>query len=398
MPIDRELIASEFPGAEGQVYLDCAARGLTPRRARTAVDAVLDAGMDGTGDKEAMFASIERVRSGFARMIHADADDIAITKNVSEGLNAIIASLGLTAGDNVVLCTDLEHPNNVYPWLHLRERLGVEVRNIPSGGDTMPVEQMIAAIDDRTRCVTVASVSFSPGFQTDMASLGVACRKHGAFYLVDGVQSVGIVETNIDDLKIDGLAVSTQKGLLGLYGMGLVYCRRQWADRMTPVYLARFGVDLGSGVHEAALGSDNYELMPGARRFDLGNYNYVGAAAAAESIDLLNELQVPEIESHVRTLTHRLADGLLELDLPVAGGAAGDHLTSLVCVGHEGSGHDSTEDEDMESLSRHFSENGVKHSIRRGRIRLSLHVYNTADDVAAVLSLAKSWREGWAAA
>lgn len=398
MAIDHKLIASEFPGADGQVYLNCAARGLTPKRARSAVDVVLDGGMDGSGDKDAMFASVERVRSGFAQMIHADTDEIAITKNVSEGLNAIIAALDLTPGDNVVLCADLEHPNNVYPWLHLRERLGVEVRTVPADGDAMPVEQMIAAIDERTRCVTVASVSFSPGFRTDMAPLGAACRERDAFFLVDGVQSVGIVETDVNDLHIDGLAVSTQKGLLGLYGMGLVYCRRQWADRLTPVYLARFGVDLGSGVHEAALGSDNYELMPGARRFDLGNYNYVGSAAAAESIDLLNEIKVPIIESHVRTLTHQLANGLLELGLPVAGGAAGAHLTSLICIGHEGSGHDSTDDEEMESLSRHLSANSVKHSIRRGRIRLSLHVYNTADDVEEVLSLAKSWRQGRAAA
>ena len=116
-----------------------------------------------------------------------------------------------------------------------------------------------------------------------MAPLGAACRERGIFFLVDAVQSVGIIDTNVKNLNIDGLAVSTQKGLLGLYGMGLMYCRREWANKLTPVYLARCGVNLGGGMHEAALGSANYELMPGARRFDLGNYNYVGSAAAAES-------------------------------------------------------------------------------------------------------------------
>jgi len=398
MPLDLDLISEQFPGAANQVYLNCAARGLTPRSARKAVDAVLDGGMDGSGDKDAMFGSVERVRSGLAQMIHADADEVAITKNVSEGLNAIISALDLKAGDNVVLCPDLEHPNNVYPWLHLRERLGVEVRTVVGEDGHIPVNRMIDAMDERTRCVTVASVSFSPGFRTDMAPLGAACRERGAFFLVDGVQSVGIVETDVNALKIDGLAVSTQKGLLGLYGMGLVYCRRVWAERLTPVYLARFGVDLGGGAHEAALGSDNYKLMPGARRFDLGNHNYVGAAAAAESIDLLNVIGIPSIEAHVGDLTRRLAAGLLDLDLPVAGGEPGAHLTSLICVGRDGGGHDSTDDTEMASLSNFLLENNVKHSIRKGRIRLSLHLYNTEEDVAEVLTLTKSWRGARAAA
>ena len=397
MPLDLDLISEQFPGAANQVYLNCAARGLTPRSARKAVDAVLDGGMDGSGDKDAMFGSVERVRSGLAQMIHADADEVAITKNVSEGLNAIISALDLKAGDNVVLCPDLEHPNNVYPWLHLRERLGVEVRTVVGEDGHIPVNRMIDAMDERTRCVTVASVSFSPGFRTDMAPLGAACRERGAFFLVDGVQSVGIVETDVNALKIDGLAVSTQKGLLGLYGMGLVYCRRVWAERLTPVYLARFGVDLGGGAHEAALGSDNYKLMPGARRFDLGNHNYVGAAAAAESIDLLNVIGIPSIEAHVGDLTRRLAAGLLDLDLPVAGGEPGAHLTSLICVGRDGGGHDSTDDTEMASLSNFLLENNVKHSIRKGRIRLSLHLYNTEEDVAEVLALTKSWRGASAA-
>ncbi len=82
---------------------------------------------------------------------------------------------------------------------------------------------------------------------------------------------------------IDALAVSTQKGLLGLYGMGFLYCRQAWADQMQPAYLARFGVDLGDA-HEAAIGSDFYTLMPAARRFDLGNYHFLGCAAANASM------------------------------------------------------------------------------------------------------------------
>jgi cysteine desulfurase/selenocysteine lyase len=346
-----------------------------------------------------MFDSIDDVRSGFARMINAAPDEIAMIKNVSEGLNIIAAALDLQSDDNVILCPELEHPNNVYPWLHLRERLGVEIRAIEGQDGHMPISEMIDAMDDRTRCVSVASVSFSPGFRSDIAPLGQACRDRGVFHLVDAVQSVGILETDVEALQIDALSVSTQKGLLGLYGMGMLYCRRGWAQRLTPAYLARLGVDLGDEAHEADLGSDNYRLMPDARRFDLGNHNYVGAIAADAALKLLNGIGTAAIEAHVTALAEKLASGFIDLGLPVAGGASGAHIGSIVCVGRHGAGgHDTTDDTEIAELSAHLTENGVQHSIRRGLIRLSLHVYNTEEDVERTLALAADWRSARRAA
>ena len=102
-----------------------------------------------------------------------------------------------------------------------------------------------------------------------------------------------------------------KKGLLGLYGLGFLYCRRKWADRLEPAYLARFGVDLGDA-HEADGAISAYRLMPGARRFDLGNYNFAGAAAVDKSLEMLLDMGTQTIESHVVSLTAaagRGADG-----------------------------------------------------------------------------------------
>ncbi len=191
-------------------------------------------------------------------------DEIAFTKNVSEGLNMVATALPWQAGDNVVVCPELEHPNNVYCWLNLR-RHGVNVRTVQARDGHLPVDDMAQRIDDRTRAVTASTVTFAPGFRTDIDALGRICRDRGMFFLVDAAQSCGVLHTDVAASHIDGLAVSTQKGLLGLYGMGFLYCRREWAEQMQPAYLARFGVDLGDA-HEASLGSDAYKLMPGARR------------------------------------------------------------------------------------------------------------------------------------
>jgi selenocysteine lyase/cysteine desulfurase len=384
-----------FPGARDKVYMGVPARGLPPRAGRAALDAYLDQYVDGTIDKDANFEAIERVRAKYARLINAESDEIAFTKNVSEGLNHIAASLPWQAGDNVVMCRELEHPNNIYPWLNLQERFGVEVRAIPDRDGAVDVEAMVAAIDSRTRLLTVASVTFAPGFRTDVETLGRACRENDVFFLVDGVQSVGVIETDVRRLMIDGMAVSTQKALLGLYGMGFLYCRQEWADRIRPAALARFSVDLGGDVHEATMGDDGYDLMPGARRFDIGNYNFPAAIAVEPSLDLLLELGPSAIEAYACGLSHRLAAGLHQLGLPVSGGPPGPHLAHIVTAGdYKPDQHDASGDPETDALYHHLSENDVHLTVRRGMLRFGLHIYNDESDVERVLDLVKDWQAG----
>lgn len=381
-----------FPGAVRSVYMDVAVRGLLSTMTRRAVDQFLDEHMYEGGNKARMFDTVERARGRFADLVGAAPEEISITKNVSDGLNVIAGALPWRAGDNVVLCPTLEHPNNVYPWLNVARRVGVEVRAVPPADGHIPIDALAQAMDDRTRLVTVPSVTFSPGFVTPVRPLADACRRRGVFFLVDAAQSIGVLHTDVQELGADAMTVATQKGLLAFYGIGFLYCRREWAERLWPAALARFGVDLGGDAHETALGHQALTLAPGARRFDLGNYNYIGAAAADASIAFLMEIGTREIEAHVRPLAARLASGLLDLGLPVVGGPPGPHLGHIVAVGVAGSGrHDSADDPAMNDLHRHLLEHGVRLSVRRGVLRFSLHVYNDQADVERVLELVSDW-------
>ena len=288
------------------------------------------------------------------------------------------------------MCPQLEHPNNIYLWLNL-QRFGVETRYVNHRDGYMPVDEMIAAIDERTRILTVSSVSFSPGFRTDIDKLGRACRERGVLFLVDGAQSVGVLHTDVKASNIDALAVSTQKGLLALYGMGYLYVRRPLAEKMTPPYVARFGIDMGKAdAHESDVGDRSFKFMPAARRFDLGNYNFAGVCAANASLELLLKLGTKNIEAHAVNLAHTLANRFIELGLPVCGGKPGPHIGEIVTVGSYGSGGDkASSDEKMNKLYAHLSANKVKLSMRRGVLRFSFHAYNNMDDVERVLELAK---------
>jgi selenocysteine lyase/cysteine desulfurase len=322
-------------------------------------------------------------------LIGADADEIAYTKNISEGLNMIATGLPWQPGDNVVLCPELEHPNNVYAWLNLKQH-GVEVRMVPPRDGRIDPDAFVERMDSRTRVATVSTVTFAPGFRTDVDTLGRICRSRDVLLLVDAAQSVGVLHTDVRASSIDALAVSTQKGLLALYGMGFLYCRREWAERMKPAYLARFGVDLGDA-HEASLGAHAFTLAAGARRFDLGNYNFVATAAVDASMQQLLRWGPHEIERHVLRHSHALARGFLQLDLPVTGGEPGPHLVNIVTVGNMSAAHYGAGDERYHALYEHLVANGVKLSMRRGMLRFSLHVYNNADDVGRVLELTREF-------
>ena len=381
-----------FPGAERQVYLDVAARGLVPAPVRDAVAAYIDACVDGTSDKDRLRQEVDETRAAFARLIGAEPEEIGITKNVSEGLNLFVASLEWGAGDNVVVCPDLEHPNNIYLWYNLTRRHGVEVRAIPpEPAGRMPVAAMVQAMDERTRVVTFPTISFAPGFVTETAPLVEAARAVGALTLADGAQSIGARATDVHALGYDALAVSTQKCLFGLYGFGFLFVRRTVADALLPVHLARYGVDLGDA-HETAYAEGELVYQPGARRFDLGNYNYLGMTAARTSLALVERIGVDRIETHVRALAARLAEGLIEQGLPVVGGRPGPHLAHIVSVGSIGSGrHYTADDPEMNELHRRLTEHGVRHSLRSGVLRFALAAYNDEGDVERVLELTRAW-------
>jgi selenocysteine lyase/cysteine desulfurase len=255
----------------------------------------------------------------------------------------------------------------------------------------MPVNQMIGAMDSRTRVVACSLVSFTPGFLTDAMKLGDACRKAGVLTVVDGAQGIGIVHVDVRKTAIDVLSVSTQKGLCALYGLGFLYVRSNVAEALSPAYLSRFGVDLGDA-HEATADIDNYRLMPSARRFEVGNYNYLGAVAVEPSLEIIESVGTETIQSHVTMLGHALASRLLELGIPVYGGNPGPHMAHVIALGNGFDPHHSeNDDSDISSFARMLRDAGIRLSVRRGMIRLSLHLYNDRDDVEGVVDAARRW-------
>ena len=381
-------IRREFPGTDKWIYFETSARGLMPIGARDAVARYLDDRIYEGGAQGTMLDKLERVRGKFARLIGAAPDEIAIVKNVSEGINAIVTSLAWQRGDNAVLCADIEHPNSIYALYNMRDRHGIEVRTVPATADfATPIEAIAKTIDDHTRMVIASTVTYTTGARSDLDALGKLCRERDIVLLVDGAQSVGALELDMRKTPLDAMTVGASKYLCGPYGFGFLYVRRERAERMQPGNLARYGIDLGDA-HEGEKGGDQYKLMPAARRFELGSYNYAGANAIDVSLDLIAGVGVPTIEQHVLSLARAFTAGLLKLNLPVMSGKLDRHFSHVVIVGKPGP--DATTGALLQTLHAHLFENRVKASIRHGRLRFAFHFYNTLEEVDKVLALLRA--------
>lgn len=291
-------------------------------------------------------------------------------------------------GRNIVLTASAEHPNNLYPWLRQQKR-GMELRIVPeSPGGAIDTEAMIAAVDDRTLLMTCPSVSFAPGFRSDLRRLGEVCRKRDIFFLVDGVQTAGILHHDLSQEPIDGFATSASKGLLGAYGIGFLYLSERWIDRLVPAYLSRPAVYQETEDH-SSMGDFDYALQPNSRRFEVGSYNLAGAYAVSASLELLLALGSEAIEARVLGLAGDLRDGLACTTFaPLVTVAEATAMAShIVTVGQlDAGGHDVSTDPRIMALSAHLKGQRITHSIRRGQIRMALRAFNNQQDVAATVA------------
>lgn len=364
----------EFRVFANRRYIDVASRAPMADRVASAVEDYLDVCRSRGADKEQWLARAEDIRRRLADLLGAAPDEVAFTKNTSDGLNTIATALGLGEGDNVIVAPELEHANNVYPWLNLRRR-GIEIRMLPLRDAGFDLDALTAAIDAKTRVVTLSGLSSMTGARPDLDAVAGICRPRGIFTLVDAAQSAGILDVDLSLTGIDALTAATQKGLLSMYGLGFLYCRAEAAQRLDPPFLSVPSVTR-TGLHESDLGEYTFDVAPAARRFETGNYNFAGLFALQAALTFYDEYPLSTVDVHVTRLATQLIEGLAELGCEVITPAEPTLRAGIVAFTTPDVHHTLTVLE-----QRH-----VRISVRRGRLRASFHLYNTTEDVDALLA------------
>lgn len=361
-------LRSLFPVTESHVYLNHA--GIAPQAdpVREAQIRVINKLARGSlAYDEELIATFFSVHQKLARLINAQPDEITLTQNTSSGLNLVAQGLHLPAGSNIVLA-DVEFPSNVYPWMnYVRQHPDVTLRRIPADNGGLTVAALEAHADAHTALVAVSTVQFLTGHRSDVCALGQWCRERDITFVVDGIQSLGHVPLDVRADNVHYLAAGGMKSLLGTPGQGFAFFRRDLLDAHDPPVVGATSVtDFmdWTNIH--------FDLRPEAARYELGTPNVAGLVGLNAAVDLLLSLGIAHIDAWTWSLADALIDDLqrlgYELLTPRDSHA---HIVSWI-------------PRDMAAEADALSSAGLVLTPGSGRIRASMHAYNTYDDVARI--------------
>jgi len=307
-----------------------------------------------------------------AQLVRATPGEIVMTSNTSHGLNIVANGLNWQPGDNVVI-PETEFPANVYPWRNLARR-GVEIRLVPVRDNRILVDDVAARCDAHTRLVAVSFVEFCTGYRNDLAALGEMCRERNIPLCVDGIQGLGALDLDVNTVPLDFLATGAAKWLMGPVGVGFLYLRQPWIEKL----------DLTMAGWRGVQEPDDYFRYDSpwaldARRFEIGSLNLLGVIGLAASLKMLLEIGLPNIEKCVLDLTWFLIEGLKRRGYQVISPhATPAERSGIVSFYHE---HHPTGE-----LFARLKAARVIVSQRGPYIRVSPHFYNTLDDLEHLFS------------
>ena len=372
--MDWSAFRSQFPVTASWAFLDHAAVAPLPAPAVAALhDYAGSLAANGVTAVGKWVARVAEVRKLAAKLINAaDADDVYFVPNTTHGISVVAEGFPWTAGDNVVLAAE-EYPANQYPWMNLAHR-GVEVRAVPSRGSRVAIDDIRAAMDSRTRVLTVSAVEFASGFRHDLDALGELCRARDVFFFVDAIQALGAFPIDVQTTPIDALAADGHKWLLGPEGAGVGYVRREWVERLHP-----FGVGAFSVLNPLAFSTIDFRLKPHAGRWEGGALNVPGITALGASIELLLNAGIENVRRRVIELTDYLCDRAVSLGWSAFSARAAGEKSGIVALLHPALPAD--------EVMKRCRAAGVAVNSRAGRVRVSPHAYNTEAEIDRFLAV-----------
>ena len=365
---------TEFPVTENYVYMNHAGVAPLSKRVRNAmIDFVHDATDNGAVNVESWVETAERCRNVAAQLINADTSEIAFMKNTTQGILIAANGIDWREGDNVVT-TAVEFPANVYPWWSLKQRYGVDTRMVPENHGKIDLDDIVASIDNRTRVVTLSHVEFASGFRNDIKTIGEICHERDIWFVVDAIQSLGVIEVDAKSCHIDILAADGHKWLLAPEGAAIFYCTKDKLDQ-----LINTNIGWASVVNPREFLDYDLTLKPDATRFEEGSYNSVGLYGLNAALNLLLEVGISTIESHVLELTSKLITGLEERGYYVTTPKDDSERAGIVIF--ESKRHSPSEIVDL------LQENNIITAERGRGVRISPHFYNAELEIERLLEV-----------
>ena len=358
-----------FPITERCNYLNHAAVSPLPTTTVRAVESQLrDVHENGSANFRSWLATKEQTRELLANLLGARPEQCAFVRNTSDALSTVANGLTWRPGDNIVTFSR-EFPSNIYPWLRIRDAFGVEVRMCEERNGHVDLDELESMIDENTRIVAVSHVQYASGFRIDLQRLGRIVRQHDALFVVDVIQALGVVPTDVEAEFVDVAAGAGHKWLMSPEGVGYLYLSDRARERIQPTLVGWISVPNPE---------DYLNFEQGWNRGTLAWETGTGPASLfygfKASLELLTSHGVHRIANYLEELTDQLCESLKGKRYEVVSSRAPGEKSQIVCI-RPLNGFSAM------ALYHQLNAKNIVTAPRGDRLRIAPHFYNTATEI-----------------
>jgi len=288
------------------VYLDSACMSLKPNQVVEAMNRYYFeypacAGRSSHQLGNNVTKKVKEARALVAKFINAKSEkEIIFTRNTSEGINLLANSFVFKKGD-VVLISDKEHNSNLVPWLVLKEKIGIELKVIPSKEDNTFDLEKFSEMVVGARLISIVHTSNLDGVTNPIKEIIEIAHKNNTLVSVDCAQSIAHQKIDVRKLDVDFIAFSGHK-MLGPTGMGVFYGKEKLLNELNPFLVGGDTVEYTT--------YEDYKMLPIPEKFEAGLQDYAGIIGLGEAAKYLSNLDFDKIEKHEFELNKYVTDEL----------------------------------------------------------------------------------------
>jgi len=371
-----DKIREQFPVTKNKVFLNHAAQSPLPKLVAETLHKCVDE-FSNIGDTTIKWEN--GGKHSFAKLINAKPNEIALVENTSVGLNIAANMLNYPSNAKIVT-TDLEYPSVVYPWL--RKKLGVKVHYVKNVNGKILLEDMEKAVDDKTVAVAISHVEYVNGFRNDLKALSEIAHKHGAYLIVDAIQSTGAMQVNVKKDDVDFLTAACYKWLLSPPGAAYLYIKEELIEEFEPPFVGWASVK--PEVFETIDFWDiwNLNLSETASRFEIGSPSFISFIGAKEAMKMLLNFGIEDIEKRILKLTDHLIEAVKNLGLKLRTPEEKPHRSGIVLFNIN----------KPKELIQELRQKQIVVSARAHGLRVSPHFYNTEEEIDTLISEIKCFK------
>ncbi|HUR98430.1 MAG TPA: aminotransferase class V-fold PLP-dependent enzyme [Pyrinomonadaceae bacterium] len=367
-------IRALFPATQKYTYLNSAAVSPIPTTAVEAVRSQLDdVSLNGSANYLEWIATKNRARALLGGMLNVAPETIAFMRNTSDGFAAIASGMKWNPGDNIVSFAN-EFPANFYPWRHVRDRFGVELRLASEREGRVDLDELISLIDTNTRLVALSAVQFASGFNADLERIAAAAHSVDALFAVDIIQALGARRFDLPGMGVDVASGASHKWMCAPEGCGILYVSEEARDRVDPTFVGWISVDTPWDFEDR-----EQPFKPNALAWESGTGCSSLFYGLEQSAKLLTDTGLDRIQTYLEELTDYLCELIDGNRFEIVSSRASGEKSSIVCIRHRG-GMTSNE------IASHLEKERIIVSPRGDRLRIAPHFYNNREDIERLVS------------